>query len=474
MIDSSAAIDLPHPMRQERSRDRAFLGHPSGLGYLAFTEAWERFSYYGMQALLVIYMVDQLLRPGHVEHVLGFEGLRTALQSVYGPLTIQALSSQIFGLYTALVYVTPILGGLAGDRWLGRRTAVTLGALIMAAGHFMMAFDASFLIALLALILGGGLIKGNIAVQLGALYAPGDVRRDQAFQMFVLAINFGSIGAPLVCGTLGEKLGFHYGFAAAGIGMVIGLCVYLAGRSHLPAETLKTKAADAQPKAPITGQEWRAMAAILALMPIMALLMIPNNQGFNVGVLWWREFMNLDVFGFKVPVTWLLSVSATTAVVGLALGVVVWRKLALRGIAPHELTKIAIGAAIATGEPLLRAGFSLISASAGWKIPLPFIMLLEVTATVAFVCYYPTALGLVSRAAPRRLAGALFGGFLLFTVATNYLVGVIGAYYKPLGPVMFWLLHAALPAISLLALLLAYKPMKRALGDPDRGMPAGA
>ena len=471
-MDSSAAIDPPSTPPRKRSRDRAFLGHPSGLGYLAFAEAWERFSYYGMQALLVIYMVDQLLRPGHVEHVVGFAGFRAALESVFGRLSIQALSSQIFGIYTALVYVTPIFGGLIGDRWLGRRGAVTLGCLVMAAGHFMMAFDASFLFALLAIIVGGGLLKGNIAVQLGHLYAPGDVRRDQAFQMFVLAINFGAIAAPLICGTLGEKLGFHYGFAAAGVGMVIGLCVYLAGRSHLPAEAPRSRAATAEPKAPITAAEWRAVAGILALMPIMALVMIPNNQGFNVGVLWWRRFMDLNVFGFNMPVTWLLSVDSVLAVAGLAAGVVIWRWLARRGITPHELTKIGIGAALAIGEPLIKAGFSAAAAQGGWKIPLPCILLWELIGIAAFVCYYPTALSVVSRASPPRLAGALYGAFLMFTVATNYLVGWIGSFYQSLGPAMFWLLHAALPGVSLVVLLLAYKPLKRALGDPARELPA--
>ena len=469
-MDSSAAVGLPLGAELKPARDRAFLGHPSGFGYLAFTEAWERFSYYGMQALLVLYMVDQLLKPGHVEHVWAFAGLRAGLEAVFGPLSIQALSSQVFGLYTSLVYLTPILGGLIGDRWLGRRNAVTLGALIMAAGHFMMAFDATFLLALLALIVGGGLIKGNIAVQLGNLYAPGDVRRDQAFQMFVLAINFGAIGAPLVCGTLGEKLGFHYGFAAAGIGMLIGLGVYLAGRNHLPAESPrgKTAAADAAPKTSLTAQEWRAIVAILCLLPMFALVLAPNNQGFNVGVLWWRDYMNLDLFGFRMPVTWLLSLDSVLAVAGLGLGVLVWRQLAKRGITPHELTKVCIGAGLAVFEPLIKAGFSYVAVSTGWKIPLPFILSWELVGIAAFVCYYPTGLALVSRAAPAKVAGLLYGAFLLYTVATNYIVGWIGSFYQPLGPALFWLVHAALPAASLVVLLLAYRPLKQALGDPVR------
>ena len=466
-MDSSAVVgaldaELKSP------RDRAFLGHPSGLGYLAFTEAWERFSFYGMQALLVLYMVDRLLLPGHVEHVLGFAALKRALEAVFGPMSVQALSSQVFGLYTALVYVTPVLGGIVGDRWLGRRGAVILGAVLMAAGHFMMAFEASFLLALTALIVGGGLMKGNIAVQLGALYGPGDIRRDQAFQMFVMAINIGAIASPLVCGTLGEVYGFHYGFAAAGVGMVIGLLTYLAGRSHLPPEAPRAvRTAAAVPRTPLTRAERRAVIAILALMPIFALVMCGNNQSFNVGVLWWRQAMDLDLFGFHMPVTWLLSFTAVLAVLGLGIGVIVWRRLAARGIAPSELMKITIGAGLAVLQMVVKAGFAFAAVSFGWKIPLLCMPIWELIGVAAFVCYYPTGLALVSRAAPRQLAGALFGGFLLYTVATNFLVGWIGAYYQPLGPTLFWLLHGALAAVSLAALLIAYRPLARALGEPE-------
>jgi POT family proton-dependent oligopeptide transporter len=466
-MDASTTLDAP--LRAgARDPDRAFLGHPTGLGVIAFTEAWERFSYYGMQAILVLYMVDQLLRPGHSEHVVGLAALRGALQAVFGPMSIQALSSQIFGLYTSLIYVTPVLGGLLADRWLGRRMAVTLGALAMAAGHFMMAFDASFLAALLAIIVGSGLFKGNLACQVGQLYGPGDIRRDQAFQIYLIAINAGSIAAPLVCGTLGEKLGFHYGFAAAGIGMVVGLVVYRSGQSHLPPDMLSEVPPDTPqaPAAPMTSRDWRAVAGVLALIPIMALTLVPNNQGFNVGVLWWRDALNLDVLGFTLPVTWLLSYEAILGVAGLAAGVLVWRWLAARDVAPHELTKIAIGAGLAALDPLMRAGFSLIAAGGG-KIPLPLIFTWDLVGTAGFVCYYPTAMALVSRAAPRRFAGVMISGYMSFVVATNFLVGWIGSYYQQLGAPRFWLIHAALPAASLLVLLLTYGPLKRALGDAD-------
>ena len=193
--------------------DRAFLGHPRGLGYIAFAEAWERFSYYGMQTLLVLYMTRQLLLPGHVENIAGMGWFRRVMEAAYNggdSLTVIGLSSAIFGTYTSLVYLTPILGGIVADRWLGRTATVTVGAILMSIGHFLMAFEGSFLAALLCLQIGVGCFKGNLASQVGELYAPGDLRRADAFQIYYLFINAAVIVSPLVTGTLGEKVGWHW------------------------------------------------------------------------------------------------------------------------------------------------------------------------------------------------------------------------------------------------------------------------
>src|SRR6476659_9285725 len=210
-------------------REPSFLGHPRGLWYLAFTEAWERFSYYGMQSLLVLYMVKFLLLPDHIGHVVAFAGFR----KFYGGLDGQALASAIFGTYTASVYLTPIFGGFLADRLLGRRRTVLLGALTIAPGHFLMAFEVAFLFALLCLVLGCGMFKGNIASQVGSLYKPEDLRRADAFQIFYLGVNAGVIAAPLIVGTLGEVYGWHYGFTAAGIGMLLATVIYSSGQKYL-------------------------------------------------------------------------------------------------------------------------------------------------------------------------------------------------------------------------------------------------
>src|SRR6266850_2751298 len=225
-----------------RAGDASFIGHPKGLFYLAFTEAWERFSYYGMTALLALYMVNQLLLPGHVEHIGGFSVFRTAVESVVGPLSTQALASQIFGLYSGFVYFTPLLGGMIADRWIGQRNAVVIGALSMSAGHIAMTFDKSFLAALLLLVIGSGFLKGNISAQVGALYPPEDeARRTRGFVIFSTAINIGAVVGPLLCGLLAQFYGWHYGFGIAAIFMLFGLATYLYGYRYLPARVERRK-----------------------------------------------------------------------------------------------------------------------------------------------------------------------------------------------------------------------------------------
>src|SRR2546429_7310659 len=213
-----------------RAGDATLMGHPKGLFYLAFTEGWERFSYYGMTALLALYMVNQLLLPGHVQHIFGFSGFKAAVESVVGPLSTQALASQIFGLYSGFVYFTPLLGGMIADRWIGQRNAVVIGALSMSAGHIAMAFDESFLVALLLLVIGSGFLKGNISAQVGALYPPEDeTRRTRGFVIFSTAINVGAVIGPLLCGFIAQGYGWYLRLGTAPRFMRFRLCPYLYG-----------------------------------------------------------------------------------------------------------------------------------------------------------------------------------------------------------------------------------------------------
>src|SRR5438477_165620 len=169
-MKSNRDATLTGETRLAHAGDATFYSHPMRLFYLAFTEAWERFSYYGMTALLALYMVNQLLLPGHVQHIGGFSGFRAAVESIVGPLSTQALASQIFGLYSGFVYFTPLLGGMIADRWIGQRNAVVIGALSMSAGHIAMTFDQSFLLALLLLVIERRIVFALIAVMIIAIF----------------------------------------------------------------------------------------------------------------------------------------------------------------------------------------------------------------------------------------------------------------------------------------------------------------
>lgn len=208
--------------------------HPIGLAVLAGTELAERFSYYGMTALLALYMVKQLLLPGHAEHVLGLAGLRHLFE-FRGPMSDQAFASLIYGWYGGLVYFTPIAGGWVADRWLGKKATVALGATLMAAGHLAMTFDATFLLALLLLVLGSGALKGNISAQVGTLYPQdAELLRARGFTIFSTGINIGAVLGPLATGAAAEASGFHAGFGIAAGLMMVALGVYLFGSRHLP------------------------------------------------------------------------------------------------------------------------------------------------------------------------------------------------------------------------------------------------
>src|SRR6476619_4714060 len=276
---SMTVADATPDYEQGTHDDRAFLGHPKGLGYLGFTEACERFSYYSMQTLLVLYMVNYLLVPGRMEKVVGLSWLQS---HVYHGLEGQPLASAIFGTYTALVYGTPILGGIIADQWLGRNKTLILGGILMAIGHFLMAIEPAFLLALLALLLGVGAFKGNIATQVGALYGPNDLRRAMAFQIFYIFINVSVIVAPLISGTLGQKVGWHYGFGCAGVVMVAGLFIYLAGRRWLPAEQPRGPSAEPKHHDPMTRGDWICLLYLVILIPVIAVSLLTNQQIFNV------------------------------------------------------------------------------------------------------------------------------------------------------------------------------------------------
>jgi len=437
--EATPEIELP-------ASDRAFLGHPKGLGYLSFVEACERFSYYSMQTLLVLYMVKYLLLPEHVGGVLGLGWLRG---NHYHGVEGQPLASAIFGDYTALVYLTPIVGGILADRWLGRRLAVTLGALVMALGHFLMAFESTFLFALLALITGVGLFKGNMASQVGELYGPNDLRRAMAFQIFYIAINVSVIAAPLVSGTLGEKVGWHWGFGTAGVVMVIGLLIYLMATPWLPADNRPSGRDPAAPRMAMSRSDWTSMGALALLVPILAISLLTNNQIFNAYLVWADAHFQLTFFGETLPTTWMITIDAALSFSMLVVVAAFWNWWGKTRQEPDELTKMIIGSGFSVA-----GGLCLVLAAAGQgagKIGLFLPLMFHLLNSIGFSHILPVSLALFTRLAPRALGAFTVGIYYLAFFAANKIVGVIGGWYSTMDTVQFWLLHVASATVGLVA-----------------------
>jgi proton-dependent oligopeptide transporter, POT family len=437
------------PVAVARADDVAFMGHPRGLFYLAFTEGWERFSFYGMTALVVLYMVNQLLLPGHVEQIAGFAGFRAALESVFGPLSTQALASQIFGLYSGFVYFTPMLGGIVADRWIGQRNGVVIGALSMSAGHIAMTLDQSFLLALALLVIGSGFLKGNIAAQVGALYPPDHAaRRSHGFVIFSTAINIGSIAGPLLCGLLAQVFGWHYGFGIAAIFMLLGLATYLRGYRFLPARVERRSTEGAR----LTAADRGVVYALIGVMAIAVFQSIAYYQLYNANAVWIQQHVVQDLGGFRIPVAWYQAVNAAFAVVGVPLLFWIWKRQAARGVEPGDLAKIGTGAWLSAASNLVLVGAILASGGAPVHPVWPFLY--SAGLGIAFMYYWPTLLALVSRAAPARVNSTLMGLCYMVMGLANLLIGWIGGFYEGMSPAAFWTLHAAIGATGGLLVLL--------------------
>ncbi|HEY7740160.1 MAG TPA: peptide MFS transporter [Steroidobacteraceae bacterium] len=438
------------------------LGHPKGLFYLAFTEAWERFSYYGMIALLVLYMVNQLLLPGHVENIIGFAAFRSAIESVAGPMTTIALASQVFGLYAGFVYFTPMLGGLVADRWLGQRTAVVIGALCMCAGHLAMAFDQTFLFALLLLVTGSGLLKGNISAQVGALYPLEDeARRTRGFAIFSMGINVGAVFGPIVCGALAAAYGWHYGFGAAAVFMLAGLATYLYGYRHLPARVKRLRSA-----AGLATADWRIIGALLAVMLLTVFQSVSYYQLANILPVWIQEHVALGIGTWSIPIPWFQSIDPLASVVAVPVLFGLWKFQAARRGEPDDLGKIAIGAWLAAASNL----FLIVPIIAYGSAPIPAIwpVLYCIGMGVAFLYYWPTLLALVSCAAPAGVNATMMGVAFLSLFLSNMIIGWLGRFYEPMGPLAFWVMHAAIAVCGALLVLVLGRPLRRILETATR------
>jgi len=404
-------------------------------------------------------MTKQLLLPGHAEHVAGLAGLRHLFE-LRGPMSDVAFASLIYGWYSGLVYFTPVLGGLVADRWLGTRTTVVLGALLMSAGHLAMSFDWSFLIALLLLIAGSGCLKGNISAQVGQLYPPDEeTRRTGGFTIFSAAINIGAVLGPLGCGAVAAIYGWHAGFALAAGLMILALVIYLSGQRHLPG---KAAAETGEALPPLTALERRRVAFLVVAIALTVLPNVAYPMIWNIGILFVDGHVSLaSPFG-SVPASWFNSIDAFASIIVVPPLVALWAWQAQRGSEPSDVTKIGIGCAI-TGLSALFLTAGALMPGADGKVGVIWPILCFAGMGFGFIWYWPVLLALISLAAPRKVNSTLMGASFLSLFVGSVIMGWVGSFYDQMSPAAFWMVDAAIGFAGAILVLLFGPMLKRAL-----------
>ncbi|MDP9036467.1 MAG: peptide MFS transporter [Myxococcota bacterium] len=469
-------------VRQSGSGREVF-GHPVGLYVLFLTEMWERFCFYGTRALLALYVAHHLARPEIGAHVPGFVAIERTLVRVFGPLDDEQLADQIYGIYTACVFLTPFFGGILADRVLGQYRSVLAGGVVMAAGTFMLMNEALFYPGLLALVIGNGCFKPNITTQVGGLYPAGDSRRDRAFNVFYVGINLGAWFAPLVCGTLGQTIGWRWGFGAAGLGMIVGLAVYVAGRGHLAPEPKKAHVAGRQDTAAerplsFTRAEKGRIAALIVLCALNVSFWGVYEQQGNSLQFWADQSTDRHVLrwlgagwqAWEMPSTWFQSVNPTFILLCTPVINALWLRQSRKKTEPTSATKMAIGCFLLGISFLVMIGAGTVVddgrlASMGWLVGCSFLL------TLGEIYVSPVGLSLVTKIAPARIVSMMMGLWFLSSFFGNYLSGYLATYAHKMPSTRFFAVLGVI-ALSTGALMLAVlAPVKRAIGDENASPP---
>jgi len=393
-----------------------WFGQPRGLTILFLTETWDTFSFYGMRALLVLYMTKHLLLSQHD-------------------------ASWIYGGYAALVYATPVFGGVVADRWLGRRNAVLLGGAIMAAGHFMMAFEPMLLPALATIATGNGLFLPSLPSQIDSLYERDDARRKSAYNVYYVGVNLGGLAAPVVIGAVGELCGFHWGFAIAGLGMIVAMAVYVAGSRYLPPDRPRTATEIGERVAarPARAILLRRYALLLAISAVVVVFRGAYEQMGNTLVLWADVGVDRAAgASWKIPVTWFQALNPLMVILLTPALVAWWTRRARAGREPSSAAKMAVGATIVGLAYLMVAAISAWARQRGTLVGWPWLALFMIVMTVGELFILPIGLGLFGRLAPQGLGATTIAIWFSAGVFGNLLAGWIGTLWAPLGPVAFF------------------------------------
>lgn len=458
-------------------KEPTLFGHPRGLTFLFTTEMWERFSYYGMRAILIYSLVNWLLKHPAVDGIIGYHALKTALEWFFNagrPLAPQPLSSNIYGTYTALVYLTPFIGGFISDRWIGQRRSVIIGGAIMALGEFTLMTSQTFLLGLLLLIIGNGFFKPNISTQVGNLYKAGDSRIDRAFSIFYVGINVGATFSPLVSGTLGDAYGYQWGYAAAGCGMLIGLAIYLFALRTLPQDRAGRMKAQKEVSKPLTGEDWKAIIALLLLIIPGSLFWSVYEQQGNTISLFAQDMTDKrlipGLIDWQIHAAWFQSFNPAMIVLFTPLVVGLWGWQSKRNREPSVLTKMALGNFMLAGSYLVMVAAIYFTGhgQVSWLWLLAFFAVI----TTGELYFSPIGLALTARVAPAQVLSMMMGFWLATSFFGNLLQGYIGSYFSVMDKIHFFLLCAAVGAAAGVIFWLFNFPLRSTLSKGE-ALPIG-
>ena len=396
---------------------KTLFGHPPGLTVLFMTQMWAEFSYYGLQALLVYYMTQRL----------GFS---------------QAKSSLIYGAYGGAAFFSPFLGGIIADRWLGRTRSVVIGGALMMLGHFAMAFEPLLFPALALVAIGNGLFLPTLAVQVGSLYQDNDPRRAQAFSVYYMGINLGGLLAPFVCGTLGENVGWHWGFAAAGIGMFIGLGIYLRFARLLPQEAPKGLPLQSRASSALTADDWRNLRRLLAIVAVVVLFRVGYEQSGNVIALWVAHQTDRSIVllgsRFEIPATWFQAINPLLIIVLTPPLIGFWARRASRLGAPNLLRRMSFGCVIASLAMIVMVGAAALNIRTGQPVGPGWVTVYFILLTVGELLVIPVGLTLVSALAPMQVAAMAMGAWYIAKFVGSLLAGTVGAFWGVIPATQFF------------------------------------
>lgn len=427
--------------QQEVAKYGDLWGHPKGLYVLAFSEMWERFCYYGMRCILIYYMMKQLLFA-------------------------QEKASYIYGIYTATAYFIPFFGGFLADRVLGQRRSVLIGAVIMAIGEFVLMSPSLFYLGLGLMALGTGLFKPNVSTQVGGLYAFGDHRRDRAFNIFYMGINVGAILSPLICGTLGELYGWKWGFFSAGIGLILGLIVYIWGQKYLAPDLIMKKKAEVKEPAssePLGREAYWKLFALFVLCILNMVYWGAYEQQGNTLALWMDDNTDRYVFGWQMPATWFQNFNPIMIVAFIPLITWLWTWLDKRKKEPSSIGKMAfacfmLGVSFLILIPAVWQYNTAGKASLWWLVISTFVL------SISEIHLSPIGLSLVTKLSPPRIVSTIMGVWFLSWAGGQLLCGYIGSFYEKMPKDRFFGMIALLCIATGVVMWMLLKPLKRAIG----------